>query len=75
MIITKSNQALNHIFEKISRSDINKRHLLRLGHGELIGEFTKSGRINSFLELRLELLQKVVFLAQSLGYPGIFKVT
>lgn len=54
--------------------DIDSRHLVRLGHGEeeLNTEmsFSKYGRVSSFLERRLELLQEVNRLAQSLGIPG-----
>jgi hypothetical protein len=34
LVITHSNQALNQIFEKIIRLDVDERHCLRLGHGE-----------------------------------------
>lgn len=54
--------------------DIDPRHLVRLGHGqeELDTElsFSKYGRVSSFLERRLELLQNVTRLAASLGIPG-----
>lgn len=50
------------------------RHLVRLGHGEeeLNTElsFSKYGRVSSFLERRLVLLQEVDRLAKSLGIPG-----
>ncbi|KAI8894947.1 hypothetical protein BC833DRAFT_529987 [Globomyces pollinis-pini] len=73
LLIARSNQALNHLFEKIAGSNIKARHLLRLGHGQ--GELSfdsgetswgKSGRINSFLELRLSLLSKAEELTKSL---------
>ncbi|KAI7884684.1 P-loop containing nucleoside triphosphate hydrolase protein [Lichtheimia hyalospora FSU 10163] len=74
LIVTHSNQALNQIFEKLTKLDIDSRHLVRLGHGEeeLNTEmsFSKYGRVSSFLERRLELLQEVNRLAQSLGIPG-----
>ncbi|KAI8149758.1 hypothetical protein BJV82DRAFT_663038 [Fennellomyces sp. T-0311] len=74
LIVTHSNQALNQIFEKIMQLDIDSNHLVRLGHGEeeLNTElsFSKYGRVSSFLERRLELLQEVTRLAQSLGIPG-----
>ncbi|KAG2227972.1 hypothetical protein INT45_011996, partial [Circinella minor] len=74
LIVTHSNQALNQIFEKIMQLDIDSNHLVRLGHGEeeLNTElsFSKYGRVSSFLERRLELLQEVDRLSKSLGIPG-----
>ncbi|KAI9496193.1 P-loop containing nucleoside triphosphate hydrolase protein [Zychaea mexicana] len=74
LIVTHSNQALNQIFEKIMELDIDSNHLVRLGHGEeeLNTElsFSKYGRVSSFLERRLELLQEVDRLAKSLGISG-----
>ncbi|KAJ1563827.1 hypothetical protein HK096_010824, partial [Nowakowskiella sp. JEL0078] len=73
LIITKSNQALNQLFEKIATVDINPRHLLRLGHGEEdleSGDWSKSGRVNSFLAQRIELLKLVDRLSQSLNISG-----
>jgi intron-binding protein aquarius len=74
LLITHSNQALNQLFEKISKLDIDPRHLLRLGHGmddlDLEGDWSKSGRVQSFLEKRLVLLQEVDRLAYSLGVAG-----
>ncbi|KAL1919017.1 uncharacterized protein VTP21DRAFT_2398 [Calcarisporiella thermophila] len=74
LLITHSNQALNQLFEKIMALDIDERHLLRLGHGEeeLNTElsFSKYGRVNSFLEKRLELLAEVDRLAKSLDIGG-----
>ncbi|KAJ3121537.1 hypothetical protein HK098_003602 [Nowakowskiella sp. JEL0407] len=72
LIITKSNQALNQLFEKISSQKIDSRHLLRLGHGEedLDGDWSKSGRVNSFLAQRISLLQLVDKLAKSLEVTG-----
>ena len=35
LIITHSNAALNDIFEKIMKRDVDPRHLLRLGSGEV----------------------------------------
>ncbi|KAF7727161.1 hypothetical protein EC973_007936 [Apophysomyces ossiformis] len=79
LVVTHSNQALNQIFEKIIALDIDARHLVRLGHGEeeLNTElsFSKYGRVASFLERRLELLQEVDRLAQSLGVPGAHSAT
>ncbi|RUS34275.1 P-loop containing nucleoside triphosphate hydrolase protein [Jimgerdemannia flammicorona] len=74
LLVTHSNQALNQLFEKIMALDIDQRHLLRLGHGEeeLNTEmsFSKYGRVNSFLERRLALLDEVGRLGKSLEIPG-----
>lgn len=83
LVITRSNQALNHIFEKINKLDINQRHLLRLGHGvedlkdgngdsggDGSSRWGKLGRINTFLELRLEFLEKVNDISKSLNIVG-----
>ncbi|KAJ1972819.1 hypothetical protein H4R35_004465 [Dimargaris xerosporica] len=74
LLVTHSNQALNQLFAKIMALDIDERHLLRLGHGEEELEsaenFSKFGRVNSFLVRRLALLQDVDRLAQSLQVPG-----
>ncbi|KAJ2088023.1 hypothetical protein IW138_004531 [Coemansia sp. RSA 986] len=71
LLVTHSNQALNQLFEKIIALNIEPRHLLRLGHGEeeLDAEerYSKAGRVESFLERRLELLAEVRQLAESLG--------
>ncbi|KAJ1797642.1 hypothetical protein LPJ59_003008, partial [Coemansia sp. RSA 2399] len=71
LLVTHSNQALNQLFEKIIALNIEPRHLLRLGHGEeeLDAEerYSKAGRVESFLERRLELLAEVRRLAESLG--------
>ncbi|KAI8377897.1 aquarius, isoform CRA_c [Radiomyces spectabilis] len=74
LVVTHSNQALNQIFEKMMALDIDPRHLVRLGHGEeeLNSEvsFSKYGRVESFLQRRLELLQEVTRLAYTLNVPG-----
>ncbi|KAI8344483.1 hypothetical protein BC941DRAFT_10831 [Chlamydoabsidia padenii] len=74
LIVTHSNQALNQIFEKLVDLDIDSRHLVRLGHGEeelnTNLSFSKFGRVTSFLERRIELLQQVDKLSQSLKIPG-----
>ncbi|RKP09855.1 P-loop containing nucleoside triphosphate hydrolase protein [Thamnocephalis sphaerospora] len=74
LLIARSNQALNQLFEKIVALDIDDRHLLRLGHGEEELEteesFNKAGRVSSFLERRIELLGEVSRLALSLGLTG-----
>ncbi|CAH1791178.1 unnamed protein product [Owenia fusiformis] len=74
LIVTHSNQALNQLFEKIMALDIDERHLLRLGHGEEALEtekdFSRYGRVNFVLALRLELLAEVARLQDSLGVTG-----
>ncbi|TRZ02669.1 hypothetical protein DNTS_024402 [Danionella cerebrum] len=74
LIVTHSNQALNQLFEKIMALDIDERHLLRLGHGEeeleTEKDFSRYGRVNYVLSRRLELLQEVARLQESLNVPG-----
>lgn len=74
LIITHSNQALNHLFEKIAAVDVDERHLLRLGRGEdqlsTKASYSRQGRVESFMENRLKLLTEVDKLARSLGAPG-----
>ncbi|KPM46276.1 Intron-binding protein aquarius [Neonectria ditissima] len=74
LLIAHSNQALNQLFAKIVALDIDERHLLRLGHGEeeldTEGNFSKHGRVESFLENRDRYLHEVKRLAASLGAPG-----
>lgn len=74
LLIAHSNQALNQLFTKIVALDIDERHLLRLGHGEeeldTGGNFSKHGRVESFLEIRDRYLQEVNRLAASMGAPG-----
>ena len=74
LIVTHSNQALNQLFEKIMCLDIEERHLLRLGHGEEALEtekdFSRFGRVNYILQLRLDLLEEVKRLQESLNVPG-----
>ncbi|KAI1155059.1 hypothetical protein F4825DRAFT_409440 [Nemania diffusa] len=74
LLIAHSNQALNQLFAKIVALDIDERHLLRLGHGEeeldTEGNFSKHGRVASFLEIRDRYLQEVNRLAASIGAPG-----
>lgn len=54
--------------------DIDERHLLRLGHGEEALEtekdYSRYGRVNYILAQRLELLQEVARLQESLKVPG-----
>ena len=74
LLIAHSNQALNQLFQKITNLDIDRRHLLRLGQGE--GEleteesYSKSGRVESFLENRAGYLAEVDRLATNLNAPG-----
>lgn len=74
LLIAHSNQALNQLFQKIVALDIDERHLLRLGHGEeeldTQSNFSKHGRVESFLENRDRYLQEVTRLAANLGAPG-----
>ena len=74
LIVTHSNQALNQLFEKIMKLDIDERHLLRMGHGQeeldTNQDFSRYGRVNYVLTKRLALLEKVRKLAESLGLPG-----
>ncbi|KAH7313312.1 P-loop containing nucleoside triphosphate hydrolase protein [Stachybotrys elegans] len=74
LLIAHSNQALNQLFAKIVALDIDQRHLLRLGHGEedldTEGNFSKYGRVESFLENRDRFLLEVKRLAACLGATG-----
>ena len=74
LLIARSNQALNQLFQKIVALDIDDRHLLRLGHGEEDLEteesYSKHGRVVSFLENGARYLAEVDRLALSLGAPG-----
>ena len=74
IIVTHSNQALNQLFEKIMCLDIDERHLLRLGHGEEALEtekdYSRYGRVNYVLNKRIELLEEVTRLKESLGVHG-----
>ncbi|POS87365.1 DEAD helicases superfamily protein-like protein, partial [Erysiphe pulchra] len=73
LLIAHSNQALNQLFQKIVALDIDSRHLLRLGHGEDLdteANFSKYGRVESFLENREIYLREVDRLAENFGAPG-----
>lgn len=74
LIVTHSNQALNQLFDKIVTLDIDERHLLRLGHGEenleTEKDFSRYGRVNYVLAKRLDLLQQVQKLQESLKVAG-----
>lgn len=74
LLIAHSNQALNQLFQKIVALDIDERHLLRLGHGEsdldTESNFSKHGRVESFLQNRDGYLVEVDRLAANFGAPG-----
>ena len=74
LLIAHSNQALNQLFQKIIKLDIDGRHLLRLGQGEgeleAESDFSKYGRVESFLENRHRCLSEVDKMAADLGAPG-----
>ncbi len=74
LLIAHSNQALNQLFQKIVKLDIDGRHLLRLGQGEgdleTAESFSKYGRVESFLDNRAHLLYEVDRLAANFGAPG-----
>ncbi|TAQ86777.1 hypothetical protein B7494_g4893 [Chlorociboria aeruginascens] len=74
LLIAHSNQALNQLFQKIVALDIDERHLLRLGHGEeeldTEANFSKHGRVESFLENRDAYLVEVDRLAANFDAPG-----
>ncbi|OXV09032.1 hypothetical protein Egran_03204 [Elaphomyces granulatus] len=74
LLVAHSNQALNQLFQKIVALDIDERHLLRLGHGEeeleTESDYSKYGRVESFLEKRSHYLSEVDRLAASIGVQG-----
>ena len=74
LLVAHSNQALNQLFQKITALDIDGRHLLRLGHGEeeleTEASYGKFGRVESFLENRVNYLAEVNRLAASIGVEG-----
>ncbi|KAK5108344.1 hypothetical protein LTR62_008373 [Meristemomyces frigidus] len=74
LLVAHSNQALNQLFQKIVALDIDERHLLRLGHGEeeltTDANFSKAGRVDSFLERGSRYLYEVQRLAASIAAPG-----
>ncbi len=74
LLIAHSNQALNRLFQKIIKLEIDQRHLLRLGHGEedleTNANYGKYGRVESFLDNRARYLAEVDRLAANLGAPG-----
>ena len=71
LIITHSNQALNDIFQKLASKDIDVGEMIRLGYGESLleteEEYDKLGRVNAMLERRMQLLDEVQKLGESLG--------
>uniref|UniRef100_A0A914HES8 Intron-binding protein aquarius n=1 Tax=Globodera rostochiensis TaxID=31243 RepID=A0A914HES8_GLORO len=74
LIVTHSNQALNQLFEKIIRLDVDERHLLRMGHGEEALEtekdFSRYGRVNYVLTERQRLLEQVELLRTAVDETG-----
>ncbi|KAJ5090497.1 hypothetical protein N7532_009181, partial [Penicillium argentinense] len=74
LLIAHSNQALNQLFQKIIALDIDERHLLRLGHGEeeldTESNYSKHGRVESFLDNRNIYLSEVQRLAGSIQAEG-----
>lgn len=74
LLIAHSNQALNQLFQKIIALDIDERHLLRLGHGEeeldTDSNYSKYGRVESFLDNRNNYLSEVMRLAASINAQG-----
>ncbi|KAI9889602.1 MAG: hypothetical protein M1814_005109 [Vezdaea aestivalis] len=74
LLVAHSNQALNQLFQKIIALDIDERHLLRLGHGEEdLGsneDYSKHGRVESFLRNRSKFLREVDRLAANFGVHG-----
>ncbi|ODM21625.1 hypothetical protein SI65_02469 [Aspergillus cristatus] len=74
LLIAHSNQALNQLFQKIVSLDIDERHLLRLGHGEeeleTESNYSKYGRVESFLDNRYYYLSEVARLAASIAAEG-----
>ncbi|KAJ5622119.1 CWF11 family [Penicillium herquei] len=74
LLIAHSNQALNQLFQKIIALDIDERHLLRLGHGEeeldTDSNYSKYGRVESFLDNRNHYLSEVMRLAASIRAEG-----
>ena len=74
LLVAHSNQALNQLFQKITKLDIDARHLLRLGHGEEELEtdvsYGKHGRVESFLDNRNWYLSEIDRMAANLGAPG-----
>lgn len=71
LLVTHSNQALNQLFDKLVKLDIDHRHLVRLGHGEeyleTTHDFSKYGRVNHLLSRRLDILGQVDRLAKTMG--------
>ena len=74
LLITHSNSALNDIFEKISLCDVPSTYLLRAGMGErdlnTRHDYSREGRIDYYLQRRLNLLAEVERLARSMAECG-----
>ena len=71
LIVTHSNHALNDIFEKITKLDIDEKYLLRLGMGQkdlsIEKDFSKNGRVNYMLQRRIDLMSYTLKLAHSIN--------
>ncbi|KAK2197494.1 bifunctional P-loop containing nucleoside triphosphate hydrolase/CWF11 family/DNA2-NAM7 helicase-like [Babesia duncani] len=74
IIVAHSNFALDDIFEKIVQSKkVHKEYMVRLGGSDHMvngQDFSKWGRVNYLLQKRLDLLDIVKQLADSLGKEG-----
>lgn len=69
LVVTKNSSVLDKILEKINaKGGINDKHLLRLGYSK---DTNKLGRVESYLDSRSELLNKVDTLATSMGFTGV----
>jgi len=79
LLITHSNQALNDLFEKIMKRNINEKHLLRLGYGNkelnVEGNFTQLGRINHMLTQRINKLKIIQYLCETLRVAKVYSST
>lgn len=71
LLLAHSNTALNHLFDKLIERDVAEQHCLRLGHGEreleTVKDFSRQGRVDFILSLRLARLGDVEQLLRSLG--------
>lgn len=67
LVISKSEKALDRFFERIAALDVDERHLLRLGSKD---SYSRYGRVESLLERRRQLLERVAKLADSVGAQG-----
>lgn len=77
LVVTRSNHALNQLFEKlIAIEHLDPKHLLRLGHGEQgmkessESRFSKAGRLQYIQDRKTYLLLRVDQMAASIGMTG-----